>query len=148
MKKIISLVMCAITAALLILSMASCSQPTSQRFPHTQSGFKFEISEAVLSIQPDFTFGKEKDGYVPSADIEVEISGYEELSYFDGQVTLVWRFEYLTEDGKYEDADYTVTIGLDADGTGSHEESITFDGCRSVKNLTLELEFDGYAVKK
>lgn len=125
-------------------------QVTEGLFANTPSGYEFELNcESPLNIRQSFTFAEESNGYIPSANAEVTISGYEELSYFDAAVTFIWTYEILDEAaGSYVEEEYVATVELDAQGNGQLSEQIEFFGCRRWKNLSLILEFDGYAIKK
>lgn len=153
MKHIAKVLIALLLTATLLFAVSACSDGKKEeeaRFPNTQSGFRFEeLSEAILEISQDFTLKEEnKDGYIPGADLEATVAGYPELSYYDAIVTLTWEYEFLNDDGEYEEAIYETEIELDAKGSGELKEKIEFDEHRSVRNLALSLSFEGYAIKK
>ena len=137
-------------ASVLLFAFSACSdskkEPTSN-FPNTQSGFKFELSEAVLDISQTFKLKEEKNGYIPGAEVNITINGNSELSYYEGSVTFTWNYDILNEEGTFEQESYETTVELDAVGSGSLKEKVEFEH-RSVKNVQLSLEFEGYAIKK
>ena len=138
-----------ILSIIMLCSLVACgSSSSSGEFPNTQSGFHFPLNESVLNIQQNFKVEKEKDGYVCGADIKINIKGFSSLSYYDCEVTFNWTYEFLNDQGEYEIGNYSVTVELDASGNAKYSESIEFDGCRNVKDVKLELEFKGEAVKK
>ena len=146
MKKAFSL-LSIVLLLVLCFSMTSCSigAPT---FENTPSGFQFQLSEAVMDIEQRFLLDKEVDGFVPGAAIKVSISGFSTLSYFNASVTLIWHYEYLDNDGDYVEGSTSVTVDLDATGSGSLDEVVEFDGRRNIKDVELDLVFKGFAVKK
>ena len=146
MKKAFSL-LSVMMILVLCFSMASCSigAPT---FENTPSGFQFQLSEAVMDIEQRFLLDKEVDGFVPGAAIKVSVSGFHTLSYFNASVTLTWEYEYLDNDGNYVDGSTSVTVDLDATGSGSLDEVVEFHGRRNIKDIELDLKFHGFAVKK
>lgn len=146
MKKAFSL-LSIVLLLVLCFSMTSCSigAPT---FENTPSGFQFQLSEAVMDIEQRFLLDKEVDGFVPGAAIKVSISGFSTLSYFNASVTLIWHYEYLDNDGDYVEGSTSVTVDLDATGSGSLDEVVEFDGHRNIKDVELDLVFKGFAVKK
>ena len=130
------------------LMVTSCAKSEEVRFPNTPSGFEFGLSEAVLSIEQEFTPGKAKKGYVENATAKVEIVGLDELSYFDGKVTFTWSYQFLNDAGVYENASYSAIVELDLAGDGKISEKIPLTGHRNVTNITLDMKFEGFAIKK
>ena len=147
MKKAFSL-LSVMMILVLCFSMASCSIGGTPTFENTPSGFQFQLSEAVMDIEQRFLLDKEVDGFVPGASIKVSVSGFQSLSYFNASVTLVWHYEYLNNDGDYVEGSTSVTVDLDATGSGTLDEKVEFDGHRNVKDVELDLLFKGKAVKK
>lgn len=150
MKHIVKALVCIMLASVLLFAVVACSdtEKSGTDFPNTQSGFEFELSEAVLDISQSFKLKKESAGYIPGAEVNISVSGNDVLSYFDGVVTFVWDYEFLNDDGEYEAASYKTAVELDATGKGSLKEKIDFDEHRSVRNIELSLSFKGFAVKK
>ena len=155
-KVILSLI-AALMCVCMVFSMTSCEEEVDEsepkivdRFPNTPSGYTFDLNnESVFTINQKFTFAKEEEGYVNSANIRISIEGLKELSYFDSAITFIWTYESLDEEARgYVQEEYAVTVELDALGRGEFSDQIEISGCRAWKNLSLELEFDGYAIKK
>ncbi len=149
MKKNIIRIICAILSIITVSAFFACSNDSSKKLEEIPSGEELKIGEDTLKVEESFKLKAEKDGYVPGADIKIDISGYpKQLSYFEGQVTFVWEYEYLNDKGKYIPATKTVIVDLDAAGKGTHKETIEFSGARSIKDIELTIEYDGFAVRK
>ena len=150
MKHIVKALVSVMLASVLLFAVTSCSDTEKKGtdFPNTQSGFEFELSEAVLDISQSFKLKKESAGYIPGADVNISINGKDELSYFDGVVTFQWDYEFLNDDGDYVDKTCKFSVELDATGKGSLKEKPEFDEHRSVRNIELSLSFKGFAIKK
>ena len=147
LTKALALLMLA-TVILFAVSACASSEKKTSDFPNTQSGFKFTLSEAVLDISQSFKLKEEKDGYIPGAEIKVTVEGNDELSYFEGEITFTWTYEFMNETGDYELDSYEAVVELDATGAGTFKDKIDFEEHRNVKNIQLFLEFEGYASKK
>ena len=119
-------------------------------FYNTPSGYEFELnSESAVNISQEFTFAEGSGGYIPYANVVVNITGHEDLSYFDAAVTFTWTYEALDDEaGTYVEKEYVATVELDAQGNGQFSNQIELSGCRACKNLKLDIDFEGYAVKK
>ena len=117
-------------------------------YPNTPAGFEFELSEAVLDITQSLTPAKEKDTYIPSMTAKITVNGKKELFYFDAKVTFIWSYQYVDEQGKSQEGTYSTTVQLNTMGSANLEEKIDLNVHRSVSNITLDLVFSGYAVKK
>ncbi len=149
MKKYVIRILCITLAIITAAALSACANDSSKKLEEIPSGEELELNEETLKIEENFKLKSEKDGYVPGADIKIEISGYpKQLSYFEGKVTFIWEYEYLNDKGKYIPAKHTVTVDLDAAGKGSYKETVEFNGARSIKDLELTIEYDGFAVKK
>lgn len=149
MKNTVKALICMALATILLFAFTACSESEKKAtdFPNTQSGFKFELSEAVLDISQSFDLKKEKGGYIPGADVKITISGNDALSYFNSSVTFTWDYEFLNEDEVFKKETYSTTVELDATGSGSLKEKVDFSH-RSIRNIELSLSFKGSAVKK
>ena len=148
MKKLTAL-FCAMLIVIASLSFVACSENSKSDFDYTESGYRFEMNEAILKISADLNVADPKDGYVKTAKTNISIQGVsKQLSYFDGSVKFTWNYEYLNDAGEYIPATYTVTVAIDADGKGTHKETVEFSGARSIRDLELTVEYSGYAVRK
>lgn len=146
MKKTTNSIICIVVALFVCLGMISCS---NKPFENTISGYAFDLNnESVFKIEQTCEFGQEKNGYIESADIDISVKGYSELSYFDAVITFIWTYEFLNDEGEFEEAEFVATVELDANGCGNYNMTEKLEGCRSYRNLALYLEFGGYAVKK
>ena len=149
MKKNIIRILCVILATVTVGALFACSNDSSKKLEDIPSGEKLELSEETLKIEESFSLKKEKNGYVPGADIKIEISGYpKQLSYFDGKITFIWEYDYLNDKGNYIPAKHEVVVELDAAGNGEYKETLEFSGARSIKDVELTIEYEGFAVKK
>ena len=91
---------------------------------------------------------KAKDGLIPGADIQIKISGYDELTYYDAAVIFTWEYEYLGDTPEYVKNKYSKTVKLDNMGCGEFKDKIDFANYRAIKNIELTVSFVGDAVKK
>lgn len=108
-----------------------------------------EINDEILKIEESFKLKSEKNGYIPGATIKIAVNGYPEyLSYFEGKVTFIWKYDYLNDKGDYVPDEYKVSIDLDASGKGSYKGTLEFDNARSIKDIELTVKYDGFAIKK
>ena len=159
MKKIIKTAMTILLALLLASActlFTSCDKEEStpqvntsgSLYPNTPTGFKFALNESILNITQSLTPAKEKNSYVPSMTINAQCNGKNELFYFNSSVTFVWTYLYVNDIGETEEGIYTATLELDTEGKGSLEKQIELQGHRSIRSITLDLTFAGYAVKK
>ena len=135
-----------------ILMLATCVVGCGDKTPSfvntISSGEKVALCEDALSVSADFKPKKAKDGLIPGADIQIKISGYDELTYYDAAVIFTWEYEYLGDTPEYVKAQYTQTVKLDNMGCGEFKDKIDFANYRAIKNIELTVSFVGDAVKK
>ena len=151
MKKTI----CILLAILFLVgcfTLTSCDEETTEtteeRYPNTPSGFEFQLSEAVLQINQQLKPAKEEANHIPNMAAKIDIKGHHELLYFDASVTFLWTYQFVNEAGALEEGTQTITVDLDVQGNATYEEKFQLSGHRSVKNISLDMSFNGYAVKK
>jgi uncharacterized lipoprotein YehR (DUF1307 family) len=149
MKKNVIRLLCVALAVITVGALFACSDDKAKEIEALSSGTELELDEDILEIEESFKLKSEKDGYIPGANIKITVSGYPKLlSYFDGKVIFIWKYEYLNDSGKYVPATEKVTVDLDASGKGSYKETVEFKGARSVKDIELTIEYKGFAVRK
>ena len=108
------------------------------------------LQRDLLIIKESFVPSEKQGGYVSTANISATISGFDaDYTYFATFVTITWTYNEISElypDGI--DKTYSTTIGLNADGSGSFHNQISFEGCRSIKLISVNYEYGGTATKK
>ena len=145
-KMLLKTILAATLALAMIVATTGCGAPEI-KFPNTPQGFEFQLSEAVLDIDQSITFAESNKGYIDSVTLNATVTGFEELSYFDGIVYFTWTYEYLSDSGEYIEDKLIAEVELDASGTGSYSETIALSSCRAYRNVQLNIEFDGYAIR-
>ena len=127
-------------------SLSACVNDSP--FSSAPSGQQYSLSESVLKIEQSLTPAKPKDGYVESLTVKANVKGYEELSYFNATVTVIWSYKFLNDSGIYEDATYEGVVVLNSTGKGAFEKTVKLNGCRNIIDIDARLVFNGFAVKK
>ena len=147
------------------LSVASCAskkdssngekkEPESEtyvnRFEAIPRGAQLPMTGDYVEISADFTPSKKTNGYVSSANISVNVKGFDkELTYFNAVVIVTWTYNEITEENPGGiNRKISATVTLDADGIGSHTQQISFTGCRDVQLVDIDYEWSGQATKK
>ena len=149
-KLVLKLALIAIVSFFAIAGFdALISNNSHDDFNYSPSGFTFELNESILDItKAECVFEKKSDGSVSNATVEIKISGEPALSYFESTATFIWYYEYLGESGVYEEGALPISVKLDNSGNGTFSQTIELDNYRAIRDINLELEFSGFAVKK
>lgn len=146
--KIIRFVALIVSILMLASFVVGCEDKAPQFVDTISSGEKVALCEDALSVSADFKPKKAKDGLIPGADIQIKVSGYDELTYYGAAVIFTWEYEYLGDTPEYVKAQYSQTVELNNMGSGEFKDQIDFTNYRSIKNIELTVEFIGDAVKK
>ena len=143
--KIICLIL---SISMLASFMIGCEDKVPSFVNTISSGEKVALCEDALSISADFKPMKAKDGLIPGANVQIKVSGYDALTYYEAAVTFTWEYEYLGDTPEYVTAQYSQTVQLDNMGFGEFKDKIDFTNYRSIKNIELTVTFEGDIVKK
>ena len=168
MKKSLLKLLTLVLTLIMALSFASCyssqgeQQKTQDKQKETESetyvyrfnniprGAQLPMTGDYVEISADFTPSKKTNGYVSSANISVNVKGFDkELTYFNAVVIVTWTYNEITEENPGGiNRKISATVTLDADGIGSHTQQISFTGCRDVQLVDIDYEWSGQATKK
>ena len=146
--KIFRFIALIVSILMLTTCVVGCESKAPQYVNSLSSGEKAALCEDALSVSAEFKPKKAKDGLIPGADIQIKISGYDELTYYNAAVVFTWNYEYLGDAPKYAKAQYSKTVKLDNMGSGEFKDEINFTNYRAIKNIELTIDFIGDAVRK
>ena len=160
MKKVFSIFCLLLITALLLTSFTSCGgcgffgyheEDFNTYFDDLERGTSVEVSELYVILDPEFDPESKENGYVSTADVGINIRGYDsEFTYFDAKVTVTWEYNEITEANPTGvTKTYTADVVLTADGDATYETQLFFSACRDVKLTNVYYSnWQGTATKK
>lgn len=101
-------------------------------------------------IKHSFTPQSDSNGYVLKAAVSMQIAGYSnDFTYFDSFVRVTWTYKVITDSapGGVKKT-FSTDISLDANGCGTYNSTLFFQGCRSVELLDINYSWSGNTTKK
>lgn len=155
-KKIIALLLALVLCSVALVSCVDEPKKEKEdggltsKLKGVARGESVALSEDLVLLDQSFIPAEKEGGYVSTAKIDVKIFGYDtDYTYFNGTVTITWTYNEISETSPSGiDKTFSTTIALNADGDGEYSNQISFQGCRDVKLLSVDYEFDGTATKK
>ena len=157
MKKIMKI----ITITLLILCLnlctacscfgcSDCGDDTTDNFPNMALNQNTTLDrEAHLHISPKYEFTKDASGYyLTDCLIEVTISGYSQLSYFNCVVNVTFSATTITDSAPSgTNLTQQFTINLSNNGEGHESHTISLVNCRHVNQISFSYSTQGTVTK-
>ena len=109
-----------------------------------------KMDSKYVKIDQSFTPQSDSNGYVLKAAIKMQIAGYSnDFTYFDSFVRVTWTYKIITDSnpGGVKKT-FSTDISLDANGCGTYESTLFFQGCRSVELIDINYSWSGNTTKK
>ncbi len=153
MKKFVKFLVVLLSLTLCVSALFSCTDtledaPEEIKKEHI-SGQSLPAQTALFNIKQSMTPADKKDGYIPNAKISIDVKGYDaDYTYFDCVLVATWTYTEISDENPTgAEKTISVTLNLNANGDGSHEETVTLLGCRGISNISVNYEWLGTATK-